>query len=168
MTRNLSRLIGMLAIPATIATDQASKAAILDLFADPASRTRHVEVIPGLFDLVLWWNKGVSFGMLGHLEDWAPVILTALAGAVCLALALWLWRADRLLRALALGMVIGGAIGNVIDRLRFGAVVDFLYIYHGAWYWPAFNIADSAICVGVGLLLFAGWQDGSSHAKSIS
>jgi len=62
-------------------------------------------------------------------------------------------------KSLALGMVIGGAIGNVIDRLIHGAVVDFLYFYHGAWYWPAFNVADSAICIGVGLLLLDNLKD---------
>lgn len=154
MTKTKLRLTGLAAIIVTLVADQASKQAILELFADPASSRRHVEIITGLFDLVLWWNRGVSFGMLGHLQESAPLILTALASVVCLALLAWLWRSARLLPALAIGMVVGGAIGNVIDRLRFGAVVDFLYLYHGDWYWPAFNVADSAICVGVGLLLF--------------
>ena len=119
------RLTGLLASLLTIALDQASKLWILDLFADPASRTRHVEVIPGFFDLVLWWNRGVSFGMLNSLHDAAPYILAGLALAVCAALAVMLWRSDHLLKTLALGVVIGGAIGNVIDRLAYGAVVDF-------------------------------------------
>lgn len=148
------RIAGLLTIALTVALDQISKAAILDLFADPATSRRHVEIVQGLFDLVLWWNPGVSFGLLNRLSPAAaPYLLTALAALVCLWLAIMLWRSDAWPKAAATGLVIGGAIGNVIDRLRFGAVVDFLYIHQGDWYWPAFNLADSAICMGVVLLL---------------
>jgi signal peptidase II len=119
---------------------------------DMPVESRHIPVLP-FFDLVLWWNRGVSFGMLVHDFDFMPYLLTALALVIAFALCFWLWRARRHMDALALGLVIGGAIGNAIDRLRFGAVVDFIYFYAGTWYWPAFNIADSAICVGVVLML---------------
>jgi signal peptidase II len=73
-----------------------------------------------------------------------------------IALAVWLFRVRSALLAIAIGLVIGGAIGNVVDRLRLGAVVDFLYFHAGAWYWPAFNLADSAICLGVAAMLLDG------------
>ncbi len=68
----------------------------------------------------------------------------------------WLSRVGSEALALAIGLIIGGAVGNVIDRLRFGGVVDFLYFHIGAWYWPAFNFADSAICIGVAVMLLDG------------
>jgi signal peptidase II len=111
-----------------------------------------VEVTP-FFDLVLVWNRGVSFGMLtggGGVPPWA---LVALAGAIGLFLLAWLWRETRAPARLALWLVIAGAVGNVVDRLRFGAVVDFLDFHVNGYHWPAFNVADSAIVVGAGLLL---------------
>ena len=145
--------IGAIAVILTLLADQFSKAWILSLFDTNAPvATRHIPVLP-FFDLVLWWNRGVSFGMLVHDRDFMPYLLSALALVIALSLCFWLWRARRGVDALALGLVIGGAIGNAIDRLRFGAVVDFLYFYYQTWYWPAFNLADSAICVGVILML---------------
>lgn len=111
-----------------------------------------VEVTPFL-NFVVVWNRGVSFGLFSH--DWAgaPWVLSALAVAIVVLLCFWLARAQRRLTALALGAIIGGAIGNVIDRARFGAVYDFVDLHYAGWHWPAFNLADSAITLGVVALL---------------
>ncbi len=149
------RLMGILAAIAAIVCDQLTKLWILGMFQDDP--TRHLEVAhlgPAGFDLVLWWNRGISFGLLHLPSDLMPYILSAVALLVCIFLALWLWRAETKGQALALGLIIGGAFGNVIDRLQHGAVVDFLYTYWNKAYWPAFNIADSCICIGVFLLIF--------------
>jgi len=86
------------------------------------------------------------------------VPLFSIAAAAIVAILLyWLSRAHSEVLATAIGMIVGGAIGNVVDRLRFGGVIDFLYFHLGAWYWPAFNFADSAICLGVLVMLFEGF-----------
>lgn len=144
---------------AVFVLDQLSKWVILELVMDPP---RVVPVLP-FFNLVLVHNRGVSFGLFGGDSAWGPYVLSALAVAVSVALVFWARRADTRLLAGAIGAIIGGAIGNVIDRLRFGAVVDFLDFHlpgTGLPHWPAFNVADSAIVVGVALValdgLFAG------------
>ena len=83
-----------------------------------------------------------------------PILLIALALVISVALLIWLWRVENRLVAVAIGMVLGGALGNVIDRFRFQAVVDFLDFHAFGYHWPAFNVADSAISIGVGLLLY--------------
>lgn len=110
-------------------------------------------VITDFFSLVMVWNKGVSFGMLNHGQGGMPLVLVAVAviiSAILLRLAL---RTTLRWERVGYAMVIGGALGNVIDRLRFGAVADFFYVHWGELGWPAFNVADAAICVGVGVLL---------------
>lgn len=114
-----------------------------------------VEVTP-FFNLVLVWNRGVSFGFLGGAGAVAPWLLAALALGISALLAVWLRRERRPLPRLALWLVLAGALGNVVDRARFGAVVDFLDFHAAGYHWPAFNVADSAIVVGAGLLLLDG------------
>jgi signal peptidase II len=111
-----------------------------------------VAVSPFL-NLVLVWNRGVSFGMFRDAGDLGPWLLMALAVAIGVGLVVWLTRERRPLSRLALALILAGAIGNLIDRLRFGAVVDFLDFHAMGYHWPAFNVADSAIVVGAGLLL---------------
>jgi signal peptidase II len=106
------------------------------------------------FNLVTVWNQGVSFGMFSSGAAQTVLMLSAVAFTVSAALLAWLWRAENRLIATALGCIIGGALGNVIDRLRFGAVADFLDFFAGQWHWPAFNLADSAIFIGAALLMF--------------
>jgi signal peptidase II len=101
-----------------------------------------------VFDLVMTWNRGVSFGIFNHESGWNSLVLSALSLAIAAGLAVWLARVNSRMLALALGLVIGGAVGNVIDRIRFGAVADFLDLHVGLWHWPAFNLADSSITVG--------------------
>lgn len=143
------RRIGFSLAALTIILDQLTKVWALAELWDPL---RMVEVT-GFLNLVLVWNRGVSFGMLGGLGENGPLILAALAVAIAIGLSVWLWRADSKLIAVALGLVIGGALGNVIDRALYGAVVDFLDFHMAGYHWPAFNIADSAISVGVVFLL---------------
>ena len=119
---------------------------------DPLPRTPWVEVT-GFFNLVTVWNFGVSFGMFNRGSDDSAWIFALLAAAITTALVIWLAKEPPRLVASALGLVIGGAIGNVVDRLRFGAVFDFLDFHLLGWHWPAFNIADAAISIGVALLL---------------
>ncbi len=111
-----------------------------------------VAVTP-FFNLVLVWNRGVTFGMFREAGAWGPWLLTAAALAIGGFLVYWLRRETRRLARLALWLVLAGALGNVVDRLRFGAVVDFLDFHVSGYHWPAFNVADSAIVVGAGLIL---------------
>jgi signal peptidase II len=144
-----------------ITLDQLSKWLIVAMVMQPP---RQIVVLP-VFDLVLAWNRGISFSMLHSDEDAAPFVLSAVAVAIVLCLCVWLARTRRPVLALAIGLVIGGALGNVIDRLRFGAVIDFLYFHLGSYYWPAFNLADSAITVGVLAMLIDGLSGGSERVK---
>lgn len=120
---------------------------------------RSVPVIPGFFDLTLVRNPGGVFGLMRDLSEGVrSAIFTLVPALVIVAIAFYAWRlpqSQRLTRA-ALSLVLGGALGNLIDRIRFGHVIDFLDVYWREHHWPAFNIADSAICVGVGLMLFEG------------
>ncbi len=139
----------MMLVAATVILDQVSKELLLRYLhkAGPV-----VSVVDDFFRLVIVWNRGVSFGMLGD-RALPPWVLSAVAIAVCIGLFIWLRRSDRMFTGLGIGLVIGGAIGNVIDRARWGAVFDFADFYVGQWHWPAFNVADSAIVLGVGLML---------------
>ncbi len=113
---------------------------------------RVIEVTP-FFNLVMGWNYGISFGFLNSAPALALWLLPMVVVIITAALGVWLYRIDRLRPALALGLIIGGAIGNLIDRLRFGAVADFLDFHAFGIHWPAFNAADSAITVGAVVLI---------------
>jgi signal peptidase II len=140
----------MMLVAATLLADQLSKQLLLD-YLTPAGGV--VSMIDGFFHLVIVWNHGVSFGLLGGERPLPPWLLSGVAVLVCIGLFLWLRRTDRALPGWGIGLVMGGAIGNVIDRARWGAVFDFADFHVRQWHWPAFNIADSAIVVGVGLML---------------
>jgi signal peptidase II len=162
--RILQRQSGLLMAAVVLILDQASKWWVLTLLQPclqgeqgPACAAPSPFIaVTGFFNLVMTWNRGVSFGLLTHEADFMPLLLIALALAISLVLMLWLWRSFRWLEVMAIGMVIGGALGNVVDRLRFGAVADFLDVHVAGWHWPAFNVADSCIVIGVGLLLLDG------------
>lgn len=115
-----------------------------------------IEIIPGLFNIVLTFNKGVAFGLMSGLSDTLRlgiISLTALAAFVLLS---WLYfhnYKSSCWHSLSLAFILGGAIGNILDRILKGAVTDFLDFHYQSYHWPAFNVADSAICVGVVLLL---------------
>lgn len=141
--------VGLAAAALVVVLDQLTKWAILTWL------DRVIAVTP-FFNLVVVWNRGVSFGMLDSGSALSPWLLSGLALVVAALLLVWLRRVDHPLTAAGLGLIIGGAIGNVIDRVRFGAVIDFLDFHALGWHWPAFNVADSAICVGAALLLVDG------------
>jgi signal peptidase II len=136
----------------TVILDQASKWAILNLVMQPPDAVE----ITGFFNVVLTFNTGVSFGLFSEKTAWKPWALSFLAFAVSAALLYWLHRESERVLALAVGLIVGGAMGNVIDRMRWGAVMDFLDFHLGTWHWPAFNLADSAITVGVAFLVYDG------------
>jgi len=94
--------------------------------------------------------------MLDGLGPLAPWLLSGVALAVVVTLLFWLRRSEHAMLAVGLGLVIGGALGNVVDRARYGAVVDFLDFHVAGWHWPAFNFADAGICIGAGLILVDG------------
>lgn len=135
---------------AVIVLDQLSKAWVLSGLHLP--ERGQVQVLPPLFNLTFVWNQSMSFGLIRGRPDVVRWGLTAFSALVALALAVWARRVDRRLTAVAIGLLIGGAVGNLIDRARFGAVVDFLDFagLHFPW---VFNLADSAINVGVAVLL---------------
>ena len=140
-----------LALAALVAVlDQLSKWWIVAVVMAPP---RIVPVTP-FFNVVMVWNRGASFGLFATGSPWGPWLLSALAVAVSIALVMWLRKAEHRWLAAGIGLIVGGAVGNVIDRARFGAVIDFLDVFAGSYHWPAFNLADSAITVGAGILLF--------------
>ena len=122
-----------------------------------------VEILP-VFNLILVWNKGISFGMLGG-GAVPPWLLSVVGLAITLVLVLWLRKVETRLLAVAIGLVIGGALGNIVDRLWYGAVADFLDVHWGDYHWPAFNLADAAIFVGVVILLLDALLIGAERHK---
>lgn len=146
-----------LGIPVALATfllDQLSKWYVWSVLGI-ASRPRP-RVLPFL-DLVLVWNPGISFGMLQSDSSLAAILLTLFALVVSLGLLVWMKRTRSALLGVGLGLAVGGAFGNAIDRIRWGQVLDFLYVHFG-WFswWPVFNIADAAIVVGFLLIVLDG------------
>ena len=137
---------------AVLASDQLTKWLLVELVMQPP---RIVE-LTSFLNLVLVRNSGVSFGIFGGAGSWTAWVLSALALAIVTGLVVWLRRHDGRMPAVGVGLICGGALGNVVDRLRHGAVVDFTDVHAGAWHWPAFNLADSAISVGVAVLIVHG------------
>jgi len=147
------RTFGLVLAAVVMVLDQATKWWMLEVVG--IGYRPPIEVTP-FFNLVMVWNRGVSFGLFAHEAEVMPYVLSGVALAISAALLVWLARAERRWIAAAVGLVIGGALGNVIDRLRFGAVADFLDVHAAGWHWPAFNVADAAISVGVGMILLDG------------
>ena len=141
-----TRSIGICTAVAALAADQASKAFVL---ANAEALATGVAVFPG-FNLIFHRNYGVTFGFFQNVPWW---VLALVATAVVLFLVVSLIRATQAAEAVAYGMVIGGALGNIVDRLRFGGVTDFLDFYLGTAHWPAFDLADVFVVCGVGILL---------------
>jgi signal peptidase II len=142
---------GLVTAAVVAVLDQLTKAAVLAflagrVFGDP-------ETITPFFNLALTYNRGISFGLFNGGAGVNALVFSLVAAAIVGVLIYWLRRASSPLLAVAIGLIIGGAVGNVIDRLRLGAVVDFLDFHVGALHWPAFNLADSAICIGVAAML---------------
>ena len=146
---------GIIAAVVTLVADQASKLWLLNGF--DLARRGVVKVTP-FFDLVLAWNIGISFGWLQNDSQSAQIALMAVKVVAVIALAIWMARSHTRLATIALGLIIGGAIGNGIDRFAYGAVVDFA-LFHveigvNTYNWYVFNLADVAIVAGVAALLY--------------
>jgi signal peptidase II len=142
---------GLAAALAVAVADQLGKLWVLAFFAAHPDE-RVVPVIP-FMNLALTWNRGMSFGLFDTDARLNAVIFTVLAAVIVTGLVVWLRRVREGLLALAIGLIIGGALGNVADRLWRGAVVDFLDFHLGRWHFYVFNLADAAISVGVGLMV---------------
>jgi signal peptidase II len=126
-----------------------------------------IDIAP-FFNLTWVENRGVSMGMLTADGDLGRWLLVALTAAISAAVAAWLWRERNRLDVTALGLVLGGAVGNIVDRIRFGYVVDFLHFFWGEWHFYVFNVADAAITIGVILLLLRAVLRSDGRAKSES
>ena len=148
LPKRLALGLGLAAV--VTALDQAVKWYVVTQLMQPPQ----VIELTGWLNLVMAWNHGISFGLFSG--GAVPYLLIAVALAVIGLLVAWIWRDPRMSAALWLGLVIGGAVGNVVDRLRLGAVADFIDVHAGTWHWPAFNVADSAITIGVTLILIDG------------
>ena len=142
------KVIGLLLAVFAIAIDQFTKWLAIE---SAELLSNGISLFPG-FNLVFVQNYGVSFGFLGGVPWWILVLLTT---AIVLVLIIWLMRAKNISETVGLGLIIGGALGNIIDRIRLGAVTDFLDFYAGSMHWPAFNLADTFIFCGVIPLLWS-------------
>ena len=147
-------------IAVTVAVlDQLTKWLVVRFVGPEESRV----VISGFFNLVNWSNTGAAWGIFQHYNLVLAVI------SLVTVLALYLFRRSFQLQhwgpRIALGLITGGIIGNLIDRIRVGYVIDFLSFYVGQYHWPAFNVADSAICVGVGLYIILSWRNDAAARK---
>ena len=162
MHRNRRIFVWLAVACAVIAIDQLSKGIIEAWLAFGAS----VYVLPVL-DLVHVRNTGAAFSFLAGASGWQREFFTVVGIAASLWILWMLYRAERgqVVLCLALSLILGGALGNVIDRLRLGAVVDFLHFHWGPYYWPAFNVADSAITCGAILLIFDAFRHGRKGSR---
>jgi signal peptidase II len=140
--------VGLILAFLVFAADQAHKWWMLRVFKIAEGGT--VEITP-FFDLVLVWNKGVSYGLLNTDNQWIFIVLNLL---ICAVLWAWMCGLNRPISAAAIGLILGGALGNIVDRLLYGAVADFFHLHWGGWSWYVFNVADLAIVAGVALLLY--------------
>jgi signal peptidase II len=147
-----------------VAVDQATKALVLSHFA----LGERVEITP-FFNLLFVYNPGAAFSFLSEAGGWQRPLLVAFAlAAAAIVSTLIIRRPDERLLCTGLALILGGAVGNVIDRLRFGQVVDFLDFHAAGWHFPAFNAADSAITVGAALLILEGFVHRERRARAPS
>ncbi|MCK5728103.1 MAG: signal peptidase II [Methylococcales bacterium] len=119
------------------------------------------------FNLTYVRNEGAAFSFLSDAGGWQRWLFAILAFVISLIITVWIFRLSKqeLLLAVALSLVLGGAVGNLIDRVAYGYVIDFLDVYYKDWHWPAFNVADSAICLGVGLMLLESFGVGRPEQR---
>jgi lipoprotein signal peptidase len=148
MIRDVPRVIGLATAAFALGLDQVTKQIALSSLAPGVA----VPIAP-FFTVRLGFNEGVSFGMFADWFSGRPLVLAAITMGITLLLAIWLWRTRNRRQALALGAILGGALSNVFDRLRIGAVVDYLDFHVWGYHWPAFNFADAAIVCGVAILV---------------
>ena len=159
----MSRTWRWFAVSAVIVVaDQITKWLVLERFA-PGERLE----VTGFFNLVLVFNKGAAFSFLANAPGWQTPLLVAFAlGAAVFVSVLLVRSPGKQLFCAGLAAILAGAVGNVIDRLRFGYVVDFLDLHAAGWHWPAFNVADSAITIGAALLILDGFRHSRAPAEA--
>ncbi len=141
--------LGLCLAALVLVADQISKYYILNEVLED----RAMIIYTSWFNLVKAWNTGVSFSMFNDMGTWGAFLLSVLAISIIGFLVLWLKKEPSRLVQAALGFIIGGAIGNLIDRVRLGAVFDFLDFHIADAHWPAFNVADSFICIGAIIII---------------
>lgn len=162
-TEKKSKMKYWLLAAAAIVLDQITKTAILGRF----EFAERLNIIPNFFDLTLVYNTGAAFSFLAEAGGWQKYFFLALAVLVCAYLARAIVKDEFGCRGkLGAAMIIGGALGNVIDRMLHGHVIDFLLFYWQNWYYPAFNVADSFICVGAVLLVLDGFKHKQEPEKN--
>ena len=146
-----------------IVADFASKYYVLHHFA----YSRPWQLFPG-FDITLLYNTGAAFSLLDGQQGWQVYIFAGLAVLISLAILIWISRLPRYENVCAIGLclILGGALGNLYDRLAYTYVIDFIDIHYHAWHWPAFNIADAAICSGAFLVILRSFARGGKDKKS--
>ncbi len=145
--------------------DQASKNYLLYGLGFIDYRPGDQIVVTPFFNIVMAWNYGVSFGMFQMSTFWGTALLVLFALAMCAGLSIWLLKAGTRFLAVGLGMIIGGALGNLVDRVLYGAVADFFDFHVWGFHWYIFNIADVGIVCGVGILLLDSVLDGRDSKK---
>ncbi len=153
---NSARRAGILAAILGFAADQAHKWYMLGPYAIEAKR--RVQVLP-FFDWVLAWNEGISYGLLEQNSDLGRWLLIGVGLAASAFFARWLWTSERRLLAVALGLIIGGGLSNVVDRLVHGAVLDTILLHYAGYHWYIFNLADVWIGAGVVGILLVWWTE---------
>lgn len=165
-TRTGFRLVGILTLSLAFIMDQLSKWYVLEHYFESAAprsffdwlistqtmRAFEIEHITSFLNIVIVWNHGISFGLFADEASSRSLFLIAVACVISMFFVYWLWKSTSHWQALASGLVIGGAFGNIWDRVRFDAVADFIDLYYGTWHYPAFNLADA--CITVGIILF--------------
>jgi signal peptidase II len=146
-----TRRLFLISLLLTLVLDQASKLWVfywLDIAVN-----QPIEITP-FFNLVLVWNRGISYGLFQQHSELGRWALTLFKLFAAIGLTIWAWRAQEKWLSLGLGLIAGGALGNALDRIHFGAVLDFAHFFWGNLSWYVFNIADAAIVVGVAVLLY--------------
>jgi signal peptidase II len=162
--RRSPTIVGLAVAPLWFAADQLSKSWVIEHLLGSPER---IILVTAFFNLVLGWNRGVSFGMLSALAL-PPWTLALLAVVVAGGLLVWLFRTDSWLVSGGLGLVVGGAPSNALDRIRYGAVTDFLDFHLAGWHWPAFNLADAGIVCGVTALLLDAFRTTKAEKSASS
>lgn len=155
------RLLGVIVLGLVFLLDQASKLWLL--FGIGLAENGPFAVTP-FMDVVLAWNRGISYGLFQQYSDlgrWGLVVISFVAA---IWLGRWMWRESRTLSVVSLALIIGGALGNGVDRAVYGAVVDFVHLHWGSFSWYIFNIADAAIVVGVAALLYESFRSSPDKA----
>jgi signal peptidase II len=155
---------GLLLVVMVTLADQATKYAMMEMLLSPH---RQIDIAP-FFNLTPVWNKGISFGLLKAQEKSGVYLLLLVAFAVSALLIRWLIHAQGYWQACSIGLILGGALGNIIDRVRFGAVFDFLDFHLYGYHYPAFNLADMCIVAGVVMMLVEGWVFTRGKRKELS